>query len=176
MQFHNIWTVYFDFLDGRYVPSVGRKSADEVIDDSTLTTEMGPTLMFLLYAFFFSLIEDSDDGLDAFRIWRKKYPGEGLAIAALEEQIVPLRPNLRVFRNRLGFHGSRTYQHESKGFDLFANHSGTKLIQAMKLFKALNAALLEQNLAQQENSTERLKEARSRIDLIAERCRAMSQL
>lgn len=57
MQFNNIWTVYFDFLSGRYVPSIGAKQVEEITEvDTTITTEMGPTLMFLLHAF--SLLRD----------------------------------------------------------------------------------------------------------------------
>jgi hypothetical protein len=174
MQFHNIWTVYFDFLSGRYVPSLPAKTTREVVEvDSRIVTEMGTTLMFVLYAFFYSLIEDSDDGLNAFRVWRAKYPEEERAIIALEKLILPFRQDLKVFRNRMGFHGSRSQQHEVKGFDLFGNYSGTDLIERMTQFKALNAALIEKNLALQVNSVERLQDARSRIDRITERCEAM---
>lgn len=176
MQFHNIWTIYFDLLSGRYVPSLPTKTAAEVVEvDWTIPAEMGPTLMFLLYAFFFSLIEDSDDGLNAFRIWRTKYPEEEKAIIALEKLILPFRPDLKIFRNRLGFHGSRSQQHEMKGFALFGNYSGADLIDRMKQFKALNAALIEKSLAYQANSAERLQEARSGIDKITERCETMTE-
>lgn len=174
MQFHNLWTVYFDFLSGRYVPSLPAKTSREVPEvDSTITTDMQATLMFLLYAFFYSLIEDSDDGLNAFRLWRAKYPDEERAIIALERLILPFRPDLKVFRNRLGFHGSRSPQHEAKGFEVFGTFSGDQMIDRMTQFKALNAALLEKDLARQSNSVERLKDARSRIDRIAERCETM---
>ena len=41
-----------------------------------------PPLMFILYAYFYSPIEDSDDGLNGFRIWREHFPEEEEAIAA----------------------------------------------------------------------------------------------
>jgi hypothetical protein len=174
MQFHNLWTVYFDLLSGRYVPSLPGKTSREVPEvDSTITTDMQATLMFLLYAFFYSLIEDSNDGLNAFRIWRAKYPDEERAIIALERLILPFRPSLKVFRNRLGFHGSRSQLHEAKGFEVFGNFSGDQMIDRMAQFKALNAALLEKDLARQSNSVERLKDARSLIDRVAERCETM---
>lgn len=172
MQFHNICTVYFDLLSGRYVPSVNARTRDSITEvDSRVTAEMVPTIIFLVYSFFSSLMEDSGDGLDAFRIWRSKFPEEEDAIAALEQRISSFRNELRIFRNRLGFHGSRTHKHESKGFDLFNNHSGAKLMNAIVLFKAFNAALLEKDLATQEGSNERIGAAKLSIARIAERCR-----
>jgi len=176
MQFHHIWTVYFDLLSGNYVPSHGHKQPEQVEVDWTLPSQMGPTLMFILYAFFYSLIEDSDDGLDAFRIWRVRFPDEFAAIDALERLIAPMRPDLKVFRNRLGFHGSRSQKHESKGFELFGNQSGTKMIEVMKAFKALNAALISKDLAREHNSTEEMAAARSRLDAIPKRCEQVSSV
>jgi hypothetical protein len=123
-----------------------------------------------------SLIEDSDDGIDAFRIWRRKFPEELTAISALETGIDPLRADLRIFRNKLGFHGSRSFQQESRGLDVFGNHSATKLMEAMKCFKALSAALLEMDMARQENSCERLSKARMRIDSISIRSNSISKM
>jgi hypothetical protein len=43
MQFHNICTVYFDLLSGRYIPSVNARSLDSIEEvDSRLTAEMVP--------------------------------------------------------------------------------------------------------------------------------------
>lgn len=174
MQFHNIWTVYFDLLSGRYVPSLNAEAPGDVKEiDSTITTKMGPTLRSVLYAFFFSLIEDSEAGLNAFRIWRAKYPEEEESILALENIIVPFRKDLKFFRNRMGFHGSRSFRHEQRGLELFGNFSGNDLIERMAKFKALNAALLEKDLARQENSMERMSSARLRIDAITKACKAM---
>jgi hypothetical protein len=175
-QFHHIWTIYFDLLSGRYVPSIPNRELHEVADDAAMTGEMVPTLMFLLHAFFFSLIEDSSDGIDAFRIWRLKFPDEDVAITALERQIAPMRGDLRVFRNRLGFRGSRSLNHEVKGFDLFGNQSGTKMIEAMGVFKSLNAALICKDLARQRDSTEEMANARSFIDTIPARADALAKL
>lgn len=176
LQFHHIWTIYFDLLSGRYVPSVGNTKLEEVEADWTLPGHMQPTVMMILYAFFYSLIENSDEGLDAFRIWKLKFPDELEAIDALAKLIVPLRPDLRVFRNRLGFHGSRSQQHEAPGFELFGNHSGTKMLEVMKIFKLLNAALLLKDIAQQHNSPEELAQARLWLDSIPTRCDELAKL
>ena len=128
MDFMNLWTIYTDYLSGKYVPSLdpgGKQSR----------TGMHVTLIFHLYASLFSLVEDSSESLNAFRIWRKHFPHEEAAITAVEQQIAPFKNDLRVFRNRLGFHGSRTRSHEAQGWDLFANASGTTMWNAMINFK-----------------------------------------
>ncbi|MES2391033.1 MAG: hypothetical protein V4555_05290 [Acidobacteriota bacterium] len=144
--------------------------------DSSLPGHMVPTLMGLLYAFFYSLVEDSEDSVDAFRIWRLKFPDEHTAINALEKHVAPMRDDLRVFRNRLGFHGSRSHQHESRAYDLFGKHSGTKMIEVMKVFKALNAALISKDLARQHQSDEEMNAARTLINAIPQRCEALASL
>jgi hypothetical protein len=143
MHFVNLWTVYDDFLSKHYVPTVGRP------DDKGSITDMRATLMFVLYAFFYSLIEDSDEALNGFRVWRERFPEEDRAISAVEAQVSPFSSSLKVFRNRLGFHGSRSRSHEARGFEVFANHSGTEIWNGMRNFKSLGAALLAKDCARQ---------------------------
>lgn len=172
MQFHNIWTVYFDFLSGHYKPSVtlrGDDSAPTV--DASLPAEMGPTLMFLLYSFFYSLVEADSQTIDAFRIWHIRHPEEKDAIEALHAIVNPIIPDLRVFRNKVGFHGSRTRSNQERGFEIFGNHSGQLIIEVMKQFKALNAALLSKEIAIENGSLDEEATARKRIHEIAEDCR-----
>jgi hypothetical protein len=171
MQFHNIWVVYTDYLTGRYVPSVefGRR------EDSTATGETQSTLLFLVYAFFYSLIETDSEGLNAFRIWRRSYPGEEAAISALEAVILPFQADLRTFRNKLDFHGSRSHEKESKGFDVFNNHPGDTIFTAITLFKALNAELLSLNVAYENNSVLRIEQVRLKLDTITEQCRELGR-
>jgi hypothetical protein len=141
-QFINLWTVYTDLLTGKYTPSLN-------LFGEECPTGMQSTLMFILYAYFFSLMEDSSDGLNAFRIWREHFPEEEAAIAAVESRVMPFKNGLRVFRNRLAFHGSRSRSHEAPGLNVFANHSGTEVWEGMKLFKSLGAALLAKDGARQ---------------------------
>jgi len=140
MHFMNLWTVYKDLLLGRYVPTVGSAS------DADPFPNINHTLMFALYAYFYSLIEVDSNALNAFRVLRWRFPEEEAAIATVEARVVPFSKDLKVFRNRLGFHGSRSRAHESPGLDLFAKHSGTEILEAMKDFKALVARLLSQDL------------------------------
>jgi hypothetical protein len=142
MHFINLWTIYTDLLSGRYVPSVNPAS------ERWSVTDVATTMMFVLYAFFYSLIEDDVDSINGFRLWRSRFPEEEKAISAVEAQVAPFVPNMRVFRNRLGFHGSRSRVHESKGLELFSAHSGDEIWNAMKEFKSLGSALLAKENAQ----------------------------
>jgi hypothetical protein len=107
------------------------------------------TMMFVLYAYFYSMVEDDPQGVNGFRVWRASWPEEEKAIAAVEALVTPLVPGLKLFRNRLGFHGSRSRSHEAKAFDLFAQHSGTAVWNAMANFKSLGAALFKTDLDRQ---------------------------
>jgi hypothetical protein len=164
MHFMNLWTVYSDFLSGRYVPSV---NSDDGHNESILSVQI--TLMFMLYAFFYSVVEDSQDALNGFRVWRERFPEEEHAIAAVERQVIPFRDRLRVFRNRLGFHGSRTRTHEADGLELFAAHTGDQIFQAMANFKSLGAALLAKANAEQGLPNPSHEQARLWIDAVAAR-------
>jgi hypothetical protein len=160
IQFMNLWTVYNDLLSGRYVPSLDNEDWPVKI-----------TMMLMLYGYFYSLVEDFEEGMNAFRVLREKFPEEEVAIATVESQIVPFRSRLRVFRNRLGFHGSRTRAHESHAFDLFAEHTGTEIWNAMENFKGLVAALLAKANAKQGIGTLNQGQIRQWIDKISERAR-----
>jgi hypothetical protein len=143
MHFMNLWTIYKDMLTGHYKPSYGEMLAandPEPIDNRKWPVNI--TMMFVLYAFFYSLVEDSDEGLNGFRVWREVWPQEETAIAAVEARVAPFRSRLRLFRNRMGFHGSRTRNHEAAAFELFEKHSGTELYETMSLFKRLGSGLL----------------------------------
>lgn len=144
MHFMNFFTVYRDLLSGHYVPTVKPPSENDPFPNMTAT------LMFLLYALFYSLIEDDKNGVNAFRVWRERFPEEESAIAAVEAQVAPFTERLKRFRNRLGFHGSRSRAHESAGFDLFNNHSGTEIFDAMLKFKSLGAALFAKDIARKQ--------------------------
>lgn len=167
-HFMNLWTIYTDMLTGKYVPSLGAQE-QSVFNPSV-------TVMLLLYAYLYSLIEDSSDGLNAFRDWRSHFPEEEQAIAAIEAQVVPFRDDLRIFRNRLGFHGSRSRTHEAPGFDFFGKFKGDYTWDAMKNFKALAATLLAKDIARNASDEANLKKHRAWIDAIAASRKAMRKL
>jgi hypothetical protein len=161
MHFINLWTVYSDLLSGHYVPSVNLST------EENWTTDVKATAMFILYSYFYSLIEDDEQSLNAFRIWRLHYPEEETAIAAMEKRVAPFRGQLKLFRNRLGFHGSRTQKHEAKALELFSQHSGTEIWLTMRDFKALNSAFFEKSNMKQGISKLTVDQLRARIDSIA---------
>jgi hypothetical protein len=163
IDFINVWTVYNDLLTRKYVPT------PDTLEWAR--TSIGTTIMFALHSYLYALIEDSTDGLNAFRIWRRRFPEEEQAIAAIEAQIAPFKNELRVFRNRLGFHGSRSRSHESKGLDLFAITTGLVTWDAIKNFKALAVALLAYEMALQKTDEDEARKYRGWIDSIAERAR-----
>lgn len=154
-HFMNLWTVYHDLLKGDYVPSLN--------DDEY---PVGITMMLVLYSYFYSLVEDSDEGLNGFRIWRQKLPQEEAAITTVEARVRPFLVHLRLFRNRMGFHGSRTRAHESEAFELFNKHSGTEIYQTMKQYKALAAALFGMDMALHSGDADKIAQWRARLDVI----------
>jgi hypothetical protein len=106
-HFSNVHTIYRDLLSGHYKPSVNMSQ-----DGEWDITNVGTTAMFLLYAYFYSMVEDDPQGVNGFRVWRAKWPEEEKAIAAVEALVSPFLPGLKLFRNRMGFHGSRSRTHE----------------------------------------------------------------
>jgi hypothetical protein len=156
IHFMNLWTIYTDLLGRSYVPSLNN-------DDYPV----GTTMMFIIYSYFYSLVEDSGDGVNGFRVLRQKFPQDISVIATVEARVKPFLIHLRVFRNRMGFHGSRTTSHESAAFDLFFNHSGTEVFEAMKAFKAMSAAFLGLSAAEQENDTKAIMTSRQKLKDIA---------
>jgi hypothetical protein len=155
-HFLNLWTVYHDLLKGNYKPSFNEEE-----------WPVGTTMMFVLYAYFYSLVEDAADGLNGFRVWRERLPQEEAAIARVEAKVRPFLGRLRVFRNRMGFHGSRTRNHESAAFDLFNKHTGTEIYETMRHYKALAAALYGMDTALHANDVEGIARCRERLDEIA---------
>lgn len=169
-QFMNLWTIYRDVLSGHYSPSVGEDKSTPV------PYQMRVTVLLLVYAFFYSLVEDGDGALNAFRIWRACFPEEEAAIEAVESQVRPMLGELRVFRNRLGFHGSRTAARREPAFALFANHTGSSVWSAIVNFKALAAGLLWKQRALSQADTAAEIRARSDLQIVILRARASADI
>jgi hypothetical protein len=99
----NLWTIYKDILNSHYVPSVGKISRPSDDNSDLVEWPANITTVFILYAYFYGLIEDSDEGLNGFRVWRSAWPSEEAAISAAESRVLRFVDRLRVFRNRLDF-------------------------------------------------------------------------
>jgi hypothetical protein len=160
MHFMNLWTIYGDMLSGKYVPS---------LSEGKYTPKI--TQMLMVYGYFYSLVEDSEEGVNGFRIWRDQFPDEAPAIRTVEAQVAPFLGRLRLFRNRLGFHGSRTRAHESRAYDLFTEHSGTEIWNAISNFKSLGAALFAKANERQGIGAFNQAEVREWIDRVLVRSR-----
>jgi len=175
IQFMNLTTVYKDYMSGHYIPT-SQSDWDSDLDkaDSRITTEMGTTLMFLLYAFFYSLVDSDRNGLNAFRIWRIRHPEQENAIVALEVLVSPILPALRTFRNKVGFHGSRSHVDEGAGLEFFS-HPPLKMWNTISLFVKLHAALLALDMAKADSSKS-LEEAQHIVNRVASECRETQQL
>jgi len=176
MHFMNLWTIYRDMLTGHYTPTLGEMYRGEEAgkEFDTKKWPVNISMMLVLYAYFYSLVEDSEEGLNGFRVWREVWPNEGPAISAVEARVAPFRDRLRVYRNRLGFHGSRTRAHEAKAFELFSAHSGDEILESMKLFKALGAALLGMDMAVRANNQQEQARCRKWIDDVATKAEGMA--
>jgi hypothetical protein len=176
MQFHNVWTVYFDLLSGKYEPSVQGYQLIELEEPGeSFRANMQITFMFLLYGMFYSLVEEAKDELNAFRIWKLKYPEEEEAISELEYLVSVFVSDLRVFRNRLGFHGSPSRSHQMKGYTLFNNHSGKMIVEVMTQFKQMNAALIMKDLVREDIVPAGVEPNKPSIEEIRRACAAIKQ-
>lgn len=170
-HFLNVFTIYRDLLSGHYKPSVNiSENPREASSDEFDPTSVRCTAMYLLYAYFYSMVEDDPQGVNGFRVWRATWPEEEEAIVAVESLVKPLIPGLKLFRNRMGFHGSRSRAHEGKGLDFFTQHSGAAVWNAIVKFKALAAALFQKDLARQYGTDP--SPARQKLDRIAAGCAA----
>lgn len=167
LHFMNLWTVYSDLTDRHYVPSRDGFNSERGHHDSDGPRSVRGTVLQFLCAYFDSLIEDKDDCIDGFRIWRSRYPDEQAAINAVEARVEPFKQRLRWFRNRVGFHGSRTRSHESKGYELFRYHTPEEVFNAMSFFAMLGALLLAKEDLSHGGTTHSEQEVRACIDSIA---------
>jgi hypothetical protein len=66
-HFMNLYTIYRDLLSGHYVPTVNPPS------ESDFFPQTHHSLMLILYAYFYSLLDHDSTSLNAFRIWRARF-------------------------------------------------------------------------------------------------------
>jgi hypothetical protein len=59
-HFSNVHTTYSDLLSGHYKPSVNMSEDPENFE----ITNVGTTAMFMLYAYFYSMVEDDPQGVN----------------------------------------------------------------------------------------------------------------
>jgi len=100
------------------------------------------TMLAIVYSFYYSLIETDEQGVNFFRVWRLRAPTFAKELDTLERQIDPFREDLRLFRNRFGFHGSRSRGHEGKAFDLLIKHTPGSLWDAILATRNLSSRMI----------------------------------
>lgn len=164
-QFLNIWTVLQDYMKGEYVPSIELKTIDD--DDYRTPATFPWTFMTLLYSFFFSLVDTHSKGINAFRIWRLKFPEHLPAIDAVEFRVQEILPELKKFRDKLGFHGSRNTNEEELGFELLDRHGSIKVLNVIQHFISLAISLI--SLAYSTDPAS-INQAKERIEIVEEIC------
>jgi hypothetical protein len=108
---------------------------------------MRGTMMAVVYSFFYSLIEKDPKGIDFFRIWQKRRPDMSAELNELENYIEPMREGLRVFRNRFGFHGSTTREHEAPAFDVLKQFDSSQIYRVMIDMRNLSTKLIQAHMA-----------------------------
>lgn len=82
------------------------------------------TLLLETASFLYSLFEDRPDSIDLVKVWRGFDHPFGNELQDLVTRLSPFKDELKLVRNRLGFHGSLSRNHERAGLGIFDVDSG----------------------------------------------------
>lgn len=82
------------------------------------------TLLLETASFLYSLFEDRPDSIDLVTVWRGFDHPFGNELQDSVTRLSPFRDELKLVRNRLGFHGSLSRSHEQAGLGIFDVDSG----------------------------------------------------
>lgn len=82
------------------------------------------TLLLETASFLYSLFEDRPDSIDLVKVWRGFDHPFGNELQDSVTRLSPFRDELKLVRNRLGFHGSLSRSHERAGLGIFDVGSG----------------------------------------------------
>ncbi len=77
------------------------------------------TLVFETASFLYSLFEDRKDSINLLKIWRGFDHPFGEELQNCVTRLNPFKEELRLVRNRVGFHGSLNRSHERAGLGIF---------------------------------------------------------
>jgi len=77
------------------------------------------TLLFETASFLYSLFEDRQDAINLLNIWQGFDHPFGDELRNFVARLSPFKEELRLLRNRVGFHGSLTRAHERAGLGIF---------------------------------------------------------
>lgn len=76
------------------------------------------TLLLDTCSFLYSLFEDRTDSIHLARVWAGFDHPFYDALTAIENRLQPFKPQLKLVRDRYGFHGSLSRTREAEGFDI----------------------------------------------------------
>ena len=77
------------------------------------------TLVFETASFLYSLFEDRQDAINLLNVWRGFDHPFGEELRNCATRLIPFKEELRLVRNRVGFHGSLNRSHERAGLGIF---------------------------------------------------------
>jgi len=83
------------------------------------------TLVFETSSFLYSLFEDRPDSINLVRVWQGFAHPFGDELQDCVRRLDPFKQELKLVRNRLGFHGSLNRSHERAGLGIFDVDSGS---------------------------------------------------
>ncbi len=76
-------------------------------------------LVFETASFLYSLFEDRPDSINLLKIWRGFDHPFGNELRTFATRLIPFKEELKLVRNRVGFHGSLSRNHERVGLGIF---------------------------------------------------------
>lgn len=77
------------------------------------------TLVFETASFLYSLFEDRRDAINLLNVWQGFDHPFGEELQDCVRRLTPFKAELRLVRNRVGFHGSLNRSHERSGLGIF---------------------------------------------------------
>jgi len=77
------------------------------------------TMVFETSSFLYSLFEDTENSINLLEIWQGFDHPFGDELQKFAKKLEPFKDELRLVRNRVGFHGSLNRSRERAGLDIF---------------------------------------------------------
>jgi len=104
--------------------------------------EWASLLLEFVYSYFYSIIDDREDSINVFRIWKKKYPDHQAEISRVEDKIAPHKADFMKLRHNVGFHGSTRRKGNKVGMQLFEKIEGQMALDFMLAVRNLSTHLI----------------------------------
>jgi hypothetical protein len=127
------------------------------------------TLLIETSSFLYSLFEDREDSINLLRVWQGFDHPFGNELQDYSTRLSPFKEELKLVRNRLGFHGSLTRSHEGAGLGIFdvdssRAHDFVRLARDMQqLFLRMIAWYINNRMDSSARPAEILKEFRNEL-------------